>query len=263
MASLGQTLREARERQGLSLDQIEASTRIRKSYLVAMEDETYDHLPHPTYVKGFLKTYAAVLGLDPAEVLDLYPLRDARPAITPVAKLEKPRLGGGFWVPVMLLLAVVAALSGFLYSSPWIAANLQGNTPAVVTDDVAPTIAPVSQAVPPSPRPEASGMTEAAPSTPSPAPLGVEIQARATANSWVWVIVDSTPVYTGTMRPGEEKAWTAQEKVFMRIGNAGGLIITHNGQQRGTLGNNGQVLDVQWTRDAMSFEANPPLPGPR
>lgn len=263
MASLGQRLREARESQGLSLEEIEASTRIRKSYLVAIEDEDYDSLPHPTYVRGFLKTYANRLGIDAAEILDLYPLRDSRPVFTPVARLEKPRLGGGFWVAVLVLLVVVAGLATFLYSAPWIVPAYQNNPAPDTTKEIVPTIAPVSAAVSSLPRNATATVEASLPPTAKPVPQAVEIRARATANSWVWVIVDSTPVYTGTMRPNEEQTWVARDKVFMRIGNAGGLLITHNGQQRGALGNNGQVLDVQLTRDGMSFDVNPPVPGPR
>ncbi|MDP2663044.1 MAG: DUF4115 domain-containing protein [Dehalococcoidia bacterium] len=261
MASLGQRLREARERQGLSLEDIEVATRIRKSYLVAMEGEDYPSLPHPTYVKGFLKSYSAFLGIDPAEILDLYPERNSRPSITPMPKLEKPRLGGGFWMAMLALLVVVAGLAAFLYTSPWTQATLQGGGASTLAGEVVlPTLSPASAAISPSAGLGAAPVEASAPPTPTPAPQGVEVQARATANSWVWVIVDSTPVYTGTMKPGDVQTWKARDKVFMRIGNAGGLIISQNGQQRGALGNNGQVLDVQMTRDSMSFDVNPPLP---
>ena len=267
MASLGQRLREAREQQGLRLEQIEVSTRIRRSYLVAMEAEDYASLPHPTYVKGFLKSYASTLGLDPAEILDLYPLRESRPTLAPVAKLDKPGLGAGFWVGLLLVVLVLGGLGGVLYVSPTLPAILpttfQTGTPESPAREVQPTIAPVKAAPTVLARSAPPPVQATQPPTPTPAPEGVEVRARATANTWVWAIVDSTPVYTGTMRPGEEQNWVARDKVFMRIGNAGGLIITHNGQQRGTLGTPGQVMDVQWTRDSMSFDANPPLPGPR
>ena len=261
MASLGQSLREARERQGLSLEDIEAATRIRKSYLVAMEGEDYPSLPHPTYVKGFLKSYSAFLGVDPAEILDMYPERDSRPTMAPMPKLKKPRLGGGFWIAMLVLLVVVAGLAAFLYTSPWTRATPQEGGASIQAEEVLPTLSPVSAAISPSAAGPGGAAVEVSVSpTPTPAPQGVEVQARATANSWVWVIVDSTPVYTGTMKPGDVQTWKARDKVFMRIGNAGGLVISQNGQQRGALGNNGQVLDVQMTRDSMSFDVNPPLP---
>jgi cytoskeleton protein RodZ len=70
---IGERLRSARQALGLSLEEIENVTRIRRSFLVALEQETFDVLPGPAYVRGFLRTYAAYLGIPSAELLDLYP----------------------------------------------------------------------------------------------------------------------------------------------------------------------------------------------
>ena len=64
MFEIGSSLREARVRQGLDLNELEQATKIRAKYLRALEDETFDLLPAPTYVKGFLRSYADYLGLD-------------------------------------------------------------------------------------------------------------------------------------------------------------------------------------------------------
>ena len=265
MAGLGQRLQEARERQGLSLEGLEASTRIKRAYLVALEEEDYGKLPHPTYVKAFLKTYASHLGLDPGEVLELYPQRDLQPIMAPVVRLERPRLGAGFWVAAISLVFVVSGLALYLYavySASWISDLLPSGTSAPTREEVQPKFPPISAAASPS---LVAPAVPTAPSLahPTPAPQRVEVRGRAIAATWLWVVVDSTAVFTGTLQPGQERSWVAQEKVFMRVGNAGGLVIAHNGQDRGVLGKNGQVLDVQWTRDSMSFDINPPLPGPR
>jgi len=118
-------LREARERQGLSLEGAAAYTRIRKSYLLALEEEDYARLPHPTYVKGFLKAYAAYLGLDNREVLDLYPHRDLRAAMDPVARPEKPRLGASFWVAMVAFLVLVSGAASDLYCASWPSVPIQ------------------------------------------------------------------------------------------------------------------------------------------
>ena len=72
MFEIGTTLREARVRRKLTLQQVEEDTKIRVKYLQAMENEDFDVMPSPAYVKGFLQTYAAYLGLDPAIILDEY-----------------------------------------------------------------------------------------------------------------------------------------------------------------------------------------------
>jgi cytoskeleton protein RodZ len=61
---IGNSLREARLRQGIEYPRVEADTMIRSKYLQALEDERFDVLPGETYVKGFLRTYADYLGLD-------------------------------------------------------------------------------------------------------------------------------------------------------------------------------------------------------
>jgi cytoskeletal protein RodZ len=69
---IGSTLREARVRRKLTLQQAEEDTKIRVKYLQAMENEDFDLMPGRAYVKGFLQTYAQYLGLDPAIILDEY-----------------------------------------------------------------------------------------------------------------------------------------------------------------------------------------------
>jgi cytoskeleton protein RodZ len=64
MFEIGNSLREARLRQGLDLAEIEQATKIRSRYLRALEEEQFELLPAETYVKGFLKAYADQLGLD-------------------------------------------------------------------------------------------------------------------------------------------------------------------------------------------------------
>lgn len=261
MAGLGQRLREAREGQSLSLEDVESSTRIRKAYLLALENEEYANLPHPTYVKGFLKSYASCLGLEPREVLDLYPYRDLQPALAPVVKMQRPKLGAGFWAAAAAFLLLVVGLTLYPYSTDptsWLSTAIRGSAPAP-TEEVAPTISPVNAAAPPLPAARPSTLF----SSPTAVPQRVEVRARAIARSWIAVTVDSSPVFTGTLEPGQEGTWEGRDRVSMRVGNAGGLVIVHNGQERGVLGGNGQVMDVQWTRDSMSFDINPPLPGSR
>jgi len=72
---IGNTLREARVRRNLTLQQVEEDTKIRVKYVQAMENEDFDLMPGVTYVKGFLRTYATYLGLDPDVILGEYTSR--------------------------------------------------------------------------------------------------------------------------------------------------------------------------------------------
>ncbi len=78
---VGQRLRDAREARGLSLDEIEAATRIRRRYLEALEAEAFDQLPAPAYAKAFLRSYASHLGLPIEDLLGMYPELRSGPAV--------------------------------------------------------------------------------------------------------------------------------------------------------------------------------------
>lgn len=72
MFEIGSTLREARVRHRLTLQQAEEETKVRVKYIQAMENEDFDVMPSPAYVKGFLRTYATFLGLDPEIIVEEY-----------------------------------------------------------------------------------------------------------------------------------------------------------------------------------------------
>jgi cytoskeleton protein RodZ len=92
---IGNSLREARLRQGFELPRVEADTKIRAKYLRSLEEERFEVLPGETYVKGFLRTYAEYLGLDGQLYVDEYNSRFAReeefPVQSPVARRSRPR----------------------------------------------------------------------------------------------------------------------------------------------------------------------------
>ena len=72
MFDIGSSLREARLRQNLDFPELEERTKIRPKYLRALEDERFDILPAPTFVRGFLRSYAESLGLDGQPFVDEY-----------------------------------------------------------------------------------------------------------------------------------------------------------------------------------------------
>ncbi len=73
MGELGSRLRRAREARGLTLEDAERDTRISRRYLQALENEEFDVIPAPVYARGFLRSYSQYLGLDPQEMLALFP----------------------------------------------------------------------------------------------------------------------------------------------------------------------------------------------
>src|SRR5215213_2581292 len=99
MPEIGQTLRETRLRNRVDIAEVEAGTKIRAKYLRALENEEWDLLPGPTFVKTFLRSYADYLGLDSRQLVEEYKQRFERPSqfeqtrISPRASARRDRRG--------------------------------------------------------------------------------------------------------------------------------------------------------------------------
>jgi cytoskeleton protein RodZ len=115
---IGSSLREARLRQELDFPELEERTKIRPKYLRALEDERFDILPAPTYVRGFLRSYAEALGLDGQPFVDEYnsrftvgeddaPLRARR---APAPRRERGPRESRMAVAALVAIAVATAL---------------------------------------------------------------------------------------------------------------------------------------------------------
>lgn len=72
MGEIGDALRDQRLSAKIDVQNVEDATKIRAKYLRALENEEFDLLPGPSYVKSFLRTYAEFLGLDGRELVDAY-----------------------------------------------------------------------------------------------------------------------------------------------------------------------------------------------
>jgi cytoskeleton protein RodZ len=120
MPDIGATLREARMHARIDISEIESETKIRAKYLRALENEEWDLLPGPTYVKSFLRTYADALGLDGKLLIEVYKLRHERLSdvelqpIAPPGQRERrkpPRASfGRGWLIAVVIVGLVAAL---------------------------------------------------------------------------------------------------------------------------------------------------------
>ena len=124
MFEIGNSLREARLRQGLEFPEIEQATKIRGKYLRALEEEQFDVLPAQTYVKGFLRSYADYLGLDGQLYVDEFNSRYVRGEFEEEEEQPfRPRVagssrGGGLHGKgVLLTVAVIAGLTVFVFAA--------------------------------------------------------------------------------------------------------------------------------------------------
>ena len=122
MFEIGNSLKVARERQGLEFPQVEAATKIRGKYLRALEDEQFEQLPAETYVKGFLRTYAEYLGLDGQLYVDEYNSRfvtgEEGPAFRP-RRSPPRRTTRGLETNVVLFALTAIAVMTALVIAAW------------------------------------------------------------------------------------------------------------------------------------------------
>jgi hypothetical protein len=250
MFEIGNTLREARLRRGLDILDCEAETKIRAKYLRAMEEEQFDLMPSPTYVRGFLKSYAEFLDLDGQLVLDEYesrfgdydppneyPARTPRPA--PEARFEgrqPPRRPGPsqrrhrrrrrselqlLWLAIGGVMAVALLV--------WLGVG-EDDSPAPLADVPAATPDPAAEA--PAPAVEPDTASQEGPVRVKKMPI--VLTGTGTIGSWVQVRggdADGRVVYEAILAPGQAKAFRVIEGIWVRAANPGELIVTVNGRQ--------------------------------
>lgn len=88
-AELGNTLSRSRRARGLTLEEAERDTHVSRRYLQALETEDFNVFPAPVYARGFLRTYARYLGLNPDELLRIFPNSDLDVDITPLPSVQR------------------------------------------------------------------------------------------------------------------------------------------------------------------------------
>jgi len=279
---LGDWLRQRREELGISLEQAEEETRIRLRSLEALENEDFDALPDPVVGRGFLRNYASFLGLDPQEATERFGrlVAPPEPEVTadgdlpptadipfrPVSLHETSRRGR--WWAVLGGLLVVAVLAfllrrGFPYIGERLALWKVGRatpspTAAMIvpptvthTPTLAPTLTrpPATETAAPSPTPTPE-LTLTPTWTPSPSPspsppvyTGIFLELVFTDTSWIQVAVDGVRQFQGELPAETYRSWYGEERIELRVGNAGAVLVTVNGQPLGTLGGPGEVVD--------------------
>jgi cytoskeleton protein RodZ len=253
MADIGATLREARMRQRIDISEIESETKIRAKYLRALENEEWDLLPGPTYVKSFLRTYAEALGLDGKLLIEEYKLRHERLSDVEMQPIRPPgareprrrrRAGSGRgWA----VLAVVVLILGGLYAVGQVGNDDGGDNTANTTP--ATTTAKTRTTKSHSSRSRRSSTASASSKRKKPKPKLVRLR-----------LVPTGPVYVCMKRAGGETV------VNGRILQAGSRQPTYRSRRfRVLLGNsevrlrvNGKTRTVPPTGGVLGYDITPP-----
>jgi cytoskeletal protein RodZ len=232
MADIGTTLREARIRARIDISEVEARTKIRAKYLRAIENEEWDLLPGPVYVKSFLRTYGDFLGVDSRLLVDEFKRRYERPAdqdLRPISSLgrererrrRRPRLGR-VGVIVLALVAVAAAL--------WFVGTLGGGTSSTTSSTPSNSVASNSSTSGTSGTSATSSTTTAHKppakhhrATPPPKPTKVTVKLVATSTP-VYVCVEDGSgkvLIPGVIySPGQTIPTETASKLVMTFGNS-------------------------------------------
>ena len=138
MPEIGPTLRETRMRQRIDIIEVEAATKIRAKYLRALENEEWDQLPGPTFVRTFLRTYGDYLGLDSKMLVEEYKQRFERPGpqdllpFSPRSASRRQRRPP-IIPPWFAVVALIVALLGALFALGKLGGGSDGGNEAEVT----------------------------------------------------------------------------------------------------------------------------------
>lgn len=207
LLEIGTSLAEARVLQGLSLDDVQAETRIRSRYLAAMEDERFDELPGHGYAKCFLRSYADFLGLDGPATVASYRARyeQVEPAV-PVTQVRAR--GPRRWEPLGLLGLGLVAAAGVAFLGVRLAGS-DGPAPRAATT------APAAETSAAAPAP-----SEPVASTAAGAP-GPVLVLTAREPCWLEVRLGGPRgkgVWTGTLQPGRRLRLGLRRPVWILAG---------------------------------------------
>ena len=247
--SLGERFRAAREQRCLTLSDVSEHLRIRSVYLAAIEDENWKAIGAPVYIRGFLRTYARYLGLDPEEAVAEFNSGQGAAAATPGPSLPvgssfegRPRsLGLLIWVAGLVAVALVGFVIYLYLTPPRSSPQLAGTSAA--TQPTAPSLANGSATMAPGNVAPVAART-AAPL--SPLPRTKTLAIHLTAPSWLRVTVDGNVSIEGTFPAGTTKSFHGKT-ALVRVGNAGGVEITVDGKAVGKLGAAGDVVEKTFT----------------
>ena len=282
-AKVGPVLEKARKERGLTLEEAEHATKIRKRYLEGLEREDYGVLPDAVYAQGFLKTYANYLGLDgeglARELRDRRRPRRERAVTygygtTGTSEFDKPLVSPGQFgrkergrIPAATILTLLVSLLAFaavvasLYyvgrgaqstgqdppSQAGVANQQDANGQEPEPEGGAPARGTPARETPDRGTPAGGGGGEnAAAAEPRPDSLSVVVSVEGDP-SWLSVLVDGELAYEQIAEPGFSRTFEGQRGISIKTGNAGAVGVEVNGQDLGRLGDSGEVLTRDFT----------------
>jgi cytoskeletal protein RodZ len=266
LQAISTQLRQAREEQGMTLEELAAKTYISMGALRALDAGQADLLPEPVFIQGFIRRYGDTVHLDGAALAQTFPLETAPPPpenlesvpVTESSAAEKSEkrlrltgLAGGALASAVLLLGGVALLNRPKAVAPALQAQKSAPTsspkPTQSQNQTLATSQPQNNLI----QSPAVGGQQPAPAHPA---ASIEAAINLTQESWVQVIVDGQTAFEGTLPQGAKKTWTAKQQLTLLTGNAGGVVVAVNHGSAKPLGQPGEVKEVTFTPDSLSTD---------
>ena len=269
--TFGGSLKREREMRGVALDEISSATRISTRFLQALENEQWDQLPGGVFNRGFVRAVARYLGLDEESMVADYTLavgdRQSVPVWTgrpPKVTPDQPWLAWG--ITAVLILALLAGgWLGVRRLIAWRAAKrsaqavaraaaLPGesmaSTPPSASDPATGKSVPIAPAAAEGAPIPATDSASSSASATHPTDL-FELKIEAGKKTKVTVNADANRVFSGTMKPGENRTFSAKDRFEVSAKDAGALLLEMNGKTLAPIGPPGHAAKVTLTRDAL------------
>src|SRR4051812_11903581 len=251
MDDFGGKLRQARERRGISLRQIAASTKISAAALEALERNDISKLPGGIFSRAFVRSYAVEVGLDPDDTVNEFLDRfhqETPPTAASVAaevpeqerEFEEQRRKAALLVKGVIVAIPVLAVVAYFAWKGRAASHAQATGPA---QQALPAPAESSAA----PAPSSSLPAPADVALPAAVPAQMTLDVHPTRPCWVSLTVDGKKVFARVVRPGEHESHVVATEAIVEVGNAGAFAFSVTGREGKPVGAEGQVKTVKLT----------------
>lgn len=264
MKTFSEELREAREAKGLTLEELSEKTKIRLNILKAIETGDFELLPQ-TYIKGFIRSYAQIVGLDPALVVRDYEhhLKTTAAVFSEPKSIEVKGSRKIPWTIIGSVLGLFVVLVVFLLiggerekkSPQRLVRHTEETMSAQSSDTVSSTdaetfasdsggIEAIEETLPlEGTGAEGTARDDGQPETPGAVDQdGLTLKALAVSDTWVQVKADGDGIYEGIMKIGASATWRADSLFELKIGKANGIRLELNGDPLGELGSAEKVV---------------------
>lgn len=241
--SIGDTLAEARRQAGLTVTQVSQQTRIRETVIRGIERGDFSACGGDFYARGHIRSIARVVGLDPDALIAEYDAAHGAPhsiraaevfePSTPI-RLKEPRRRFNWSIAMVLALAVIVGY--VIYHS--VSSGGGAKHPAASQQQ--------SQASQHHAAPSNSPSAPATPAASGKHHLVIKLVVRSMP-CWVEFTRPNGAYLTQvTLLPGARRTWRFKHAVNMQLGNPGAVVLTVNGQNRGSPGTVGNPVTLSF-----------------